>query len=243
MATSQYSTGPSEYADALRSARLAKNIFWWAILVMIAVQLFGFCMVRFVGVIDAAPQLATNDRIFVKDTYEQPAQDRARAWYDVLHWLMPASKFLALATALLLSLSLLFAVKLSLLGRLGGVAGLVGAFFWSLVLLALVIPWQQVPRESSFASGALCNLGYLNRWTKDVQPSWGAENVPWLTYVLYYARFIALPVVTVLVALIVQGKFARGFRRTSLQAGGAMLTVSEVTTPPQGEPSGTAEAA
>jgi hypothetical protein len=203
MSAGQYRTSISEYAEAFDSVRLAKNIFWLLIAAAIVVQLASFVLVQFAGVLDEANQLPTTT---------QP-QATATGWYAVLHWILPAVKFIALASGLLLMLTLMFAVKLSLLERMGGVAGLMSAFFWSLVLFVLVVPWQDVLVDS-FASGALYSLGDLVAGREQMDGEWGAS-------ILYYARFVAYPVVTVLVWLVVQLKFARGYRQivSSLAAG------------------------
>lgn len=193
MSAEPYRTSISEYAEAFDSVRLAKNIFWLLIAAAIVVQLASFVLVHFVGVTDNAGQFAST----------QPSSS-ATWWYHMLHWVMPAVKFIALVAGLLLMLTLIFAVKLSLLERMGGVAGLMSAFFWSLVLFAILVPWQDVLVDS-FASGALYSLG-------DLTGSRARLGEAWTDTVIFYARFVLYPVVTVLVWLVVQMKFARGYR-------------------------------
>ncbi|MGC9454465.1 MAG: hypothetical protein ACP5HU_06335 [Phycisphaerae bacterium] len=202
MSAESYRTAISEYAEAFDSVRLAKNIFWLLIAAAIVVQLVCFVLVHFVGVTDQADQLGAT----------QPAS-AATGWYHVLNWIMPAFKFMALVSGLLLMLTLMFAVKLSLLERMGGVAGLMSAFFWSLVLFAVLVPWQDVLIDS-FASGALYNLGDLTAARRGLANGWTDK-------VIFYARFVLYPVVAVLVWLVVQMKFARGYRRivSALAAG------------------------
>jgi hypothetical protein len=203
MSAGQYRTSISEYAEAFDSVRLAKNIFWLLIAAAIVVQLASFVLVQFVGVVEGANQIPGTD---------EPVAS-ATGWYHALHWVLPAVKFIALASGLLLVLTLMFAVKLSLLERMGGVAGLMSAFFWSLVLFVLVVPWQDVLVDS-FASGALYSLGDLVASRNQMDHQWGGT-------ILHYARFVAYPVVTVLVWVVVQLKFARGYRQivSSLAAG------------------------
>jgi len=205
---------PMEYCDAFRSVRAAKNLFWWLIAAAIVAQLAAFVLVNFVGVIDPLHQGGAS----------QPATAplSAERWQEALTWVLPATKFLALVCGMLLSLTLLVAVNLSLLGRLGGVAGLVSAFFWSLILLALVTPWQQV-MNAAVACGALYNLDELVRAAGKVKCSWGVKEAGALDWTLFYARFIAYPLVTVLVWLRVQAKFARGYRGMNLPRPAEML--------------------
>ncbi len=201
--------GGDQYRTAFESDRAAKNWFWWLILASLAVQVVAFILVRFVGVIDKAPQV-------VEAAATQPAavtSSKAEAWYDVLAWLLPATKFIGVAAGLLLILTLMFAVKLSLLGRAGGIAGFMSAFFWSLLVWALLIPWQQVI-SSSFACGATYNLGELVARTRAV--IWQGQDVSWIWHATYYVRFLVYPLFVILLLLAVQARFARGYRRMSL---------------------------
>ena len=47
-------------------------------------------------------------------------------------------------TAALYMLTLLFSLKVSLVGRLGGINHIVRAFFLSLVMVVLLLPWQKL---------------------------------------------------------------------------------------------------
>jgi hypothetical protein len=46
--------------------------------------------------------------------------------------------------AVLYCLTILFTLKISMVGRLGGISHISRAFFWSLILLAFIVPWQVV---------------------------------------------------------------------------------------------------
>ncbi len=147
---------------------------------------------------------------------EAEAARNREMWYLVLVWALPTAKFLAVVIAALLTCTLLLAVLMSLVGRLGGAAGFVSAFFWSLILLAMVTPWQQV-LNGTWACGALYNLSDLLTQIKLVKPSWDPPTPPTtLDLTLFYARFLAYPAIALLVWLVVQTKFARGYGRMNL---------------------------
>ncbi len=154
----------------------------------------------------------------------------------VMRWGLPGSRFFALVSAILLCLTLLMAVNISLVDRLGGSAPLASSFFWSLVLLAMVTPWQQLLR-GSFACGALFNYGEMIEWVKDVRSSWGGSEPETMELVLFYARFLGYPVLALLLWLAVQLKFMSGFKsiRAGQPAGGGSTASSsgsdEVETP------------
>ena len=208
----QGGTISSEYADAFRSVRSARTAFSLLILLAILVQLAGFVLVEFVGVLDP---LHTEESAATAPAEGAEVQGdstvRARTWEYALRWVLPAMKFTALVSTLLLSLTLLLAVKLSLVGRLGGVAGFVSAMFWSLILFVTIVPWQHV-LNSAVACGALYNLGELV--SEKVRVGWNADpDATQMVHYYYYLRFVVYPVAALAVWLIVCVKFSLGCKR------------------------------
>jgi hypothetical protein len=130
-------------------------------------------------------------------------------WGTILCWGMSASKFVAMVFGLMLVFTLMLTMDLSLLGRLGGVAGFVGAFFWSLLLLAMLIPWHEAIRMG-LACGATHSLAELQADIQNLQ-SVGAKTFSW-ALAGFYARFLAYPAIALAILLIVQAKFAKGYR-------------------------------
>ena len=186
-----------EYEDAFRPVKRGKNLYMLLVAVAILVQLGAFVLAEFtemLGPVGAAPKDQTAETLRV-----------------VLVWAMPIAKFVAPVACGVAILLLLFAVKLSLIGRLGGIGGLVGALLWAVLLLVLVTPWQQVLR-GSMATGALCNLPDLLRGVSEMKNPAAGKAPEIMDQVLYYGRFIAYPVVALLVWGIVQCKFARGYK-------------------------------
>lgn len=57
-------------------------------------------------------------------------------------WVIRALDAVIIMAAVLYCLTILFALKISMLGRLGGINHISRAFFWSLILLVLIMPWQ-----------------------------------------------------------------------------------------------------
>jgi hypothetical protein len=143
----------------------------------------------------------------------------ASEWGTILCWATSVSKFVAMVFSFMLVFTLLLSLELSLLGRLGGVAGFVSAFFWSLLLLAMLIPWHEAIRMG-LACGATHNLGELQA---DIQnlPA-GAKGFSW-TLAAFYCRFLVFPIIALAVLVLVQTKFAKGFRQmttsTAMDAG------------------------
>ncbi len=208
-----------EYPAALVTVRRAKNCLWWLIVLSLVVQMVAFVSVRYIGVIDDAPGIAPAKASQVATAPAEVPDDKAAVtawiWYRALQWALPATKFIATAAGVLLVLTMLTAVQLSLVGRTGGVAGFVSGFFWSLLLLVFLVPWQQII-NSTYACGALYNLGDLIDQTRQI--IWGAKDVSLVKQIFYYDRFIGYPVFVLLMCLVVQTKFARGWRRTGIGA-------------------------
>jgi len=244
-----------EYAAALKSVRAAKNVLAVLIVAALVLQVAGFVMVRWVGLIDspeagaaggirlgsaeagvrrdmgpsagsplrapAATRAATQTaaktpRYKPKMAARSMAPEEVGAavmWTKILHGVLQAVKGVTPALCVLLALTLLLGVQLTLLGRLGGVVDLIGAFFWSLVLLAILMPWQDVFQDH-FACGALYGIGELIGQTRLVKapPSIGATTAE---QVFYYARFLAFPLLALLVWITVMVKFASARNRES----------------------------
>jgi len=82
--------------------------------------------------------------------------------------------------ATLFCLTLLFGLKVSMHGRLGGINHISRAFFLSLILLVLLLPWQMV--FGNMVTGAIYSPDELAQWC-----SKEAETI--FDLILYYLRF------------------------------------------------------
>lgn len=63
--------------------------------------------------------------------------------FKQLAWLIRFFNFVLIPTSILYCLTMLFSLKVSMLGRLGGINHIARAFFLSLVSLVLLLPWQR----------------------------------------------------------------------------------------------------
>lgn len=224
----------SQYISAFGGAKRAKNVCLFAIILTLALQGASFVAVRFFGVIDVNQIRPPTRRELVaagqggpggasatsapaarpQGQDDRPNDDETRGaivWQRVMDWVLHATKILTPIFTMLLLISILMAVCLSLLGRLGGIDSLVGAFFWAAVLLALVMPWQQILLDR-FATGAMYDLNELIADSHKVMTAWGAAAPTWQNEVLYYVRFAGLPGIAFIAWLIVAVKFACGCR-------------------------------
>ncbi len=83
-------------------------------------------------------------------------------------------------TGLLYCLTILLSLKVSLVGRLGGMNHISRAFFLSLVMLILLLPWQRV--FGGMVLGAIYTPCELVKWSS-------AETGNIFDIILYYLRF------------------------------------------------------
>ncbi len=90
---------------------------------------------------------------------QEPNQPTKQRWlFDIkfkhLRGLIRFVNFVLILTASLYCLTMLFSLKVSLLGRLGGINHIARAFFLSLVFVVLVLPWQR------FFAGVIVGVMY-----------------------------------------------------------------------------------
>jgi len=119
--------------------------------------------------------------------------------------------FIVLAAAILYSLSLLICLKISLTGRLGGMNHITRAFFISLFLLVVLVPWQRV------MPGALIGSIWLPR--ELLCGGWAKADGSVFWKVMFYLRFCGLCLVAVWFLLWAQIRSAKWARATLRRLG------------------------
>jgi len=112
---------------------------------------------------------------------EQQPKSRFDITFKQLAWFIRFLNFVLVPAAALYCLTMLFTLKVSLLGRLGGINHICRAFFLSLAMLVLLLPWQR------FFSGVVVGVMYtpceLVRWYT-VETAGGIFGI-----IFYYLRF------------------------------------------------------
>ena len=117
----------ADYADAMLAARRAKNLLFLVILLILLSQISIFLIGRYQ--IDFSE---ANNR-----------DDFLRYWIGV-------TDFLGIIAPVVLGVDLLLILAIMLVGRLIGVANLVWAFLWCVVLAILLFPWQAFLINATF---------------------------------------------------------------------------------------------
>jgi len=191
--------GSNDYLKACSSTRWAKNLFILVILLSLLAHLGTYIIVGHTKLLEM-PEDPDSAKI---DTIKQIEKARDIA--------LPLAQSLGLVAAVLLTMTMKFAVGISLAGRLGGAGGFVSGFFWSLLLLAGFVPWQNIV-PNCMVFGCISNLQTMNISLHSI--GIGSETDPDTNaLVLHYIRFVAYPATMLLVALVIQFKFASGYSK------------------------------
>jgi len=100
--------------------------------------------------------------------------------FEYLSWVIRVVNAVLILTASLYCLSMLFSLKVSMLGRLGGINHISRAFFLSLLMLVLLLPWQRI--FGGMVPGAIFIPEELLEWSS-------AKTGDVFDRVIYYLRF------------------------------------------------------
>jgi hypothetical protein len=193
----------ADYADALITARRAKNVLVLILLLIVLLQLTLFILVRL-------------GYVHLSSTEVEPATQSLSAlgpqnssWgIDRLHYLIDGSVFIGVALSIVLAMVVLLIVKVMLVGRLIGVGRLTSAYIWSIVLIVMLFPWQAFLANSSFTNPDFKIPGVLYNWTEFLADARFGDGKP-----LGWARFVLWPAVAAILLLVVQIKSNRGLKQ------------------------------
>jgi hypothetical protein len=185
----------ADYADALYTSRRAKNVLVLILLLLLITQLALFFVVRF-------------DVIHVSAIGAAPTTQSSEFALDRLHYATGFTVFLGVTLSIVLSFVLLLIVGIMLVGRLIGVARLISAYVWCLVLIVLLFPWQAFLNDQSFSKTDFKIPGVLYTWDELRQSAHFANEFP--DGFLKWARFAGFPALGVVLTLLIQMKSNRG---------------------------------
>jgi len=120
--------------------------------------------------------------------------------FEYLGWLIRFVNGVLALTATLYLLTVLFSLKISLVGRLGGINHIIRAFFLSLVMVVLLLPWQKVFGPE--VVGAIYTPDELTKWC-------GAKPEGIFGIIVYYLRFTGYWGLIVLLLILAQLRSSR----------------------------------
>lgn len=139
---------------------------------------------------------------------EQPARKIAVILgikFEHLAWLIRFFNFVLVPSAALYCLTMLFCLKVSLVGRLGGINHISRAFFISLTMVVFLLPWYKLP--SGAFVGALYSPQELATSCNPAETC--KEFAP---MIFHYLRFIGWWLLVVLLLVLSQIRSARWAR-------------------------------
>jgi len=197
------------------TARTARTVFGFALILVLFFQLVLFVVVHFTGKLSqhvAPDSLSAQIEVpatTAPATATPPASGRSFPKL-LLKYVVGLSDYFGLIFAILLSLMLLLLLNVMLIGRLIGVSHVTSAFIWSLVVLLLVFPWQAFLNNQNLTSIEWKVPGVLYTWEELVYHG-RFENFGngWFQN---WVRFVIAPFVTIVLAFTVLLKSGAGLR-------------------------------
>ncbi len=142
---------------------------------------------------------------------QNPQEKRMCPWLSAIRfeWLAGLIRILNFAVtgaAILYCLTMLFCLKVSLLGRLGGINHISRAFFLSLLMVVLLLPWQR------FFGNIFMGVIYTPEELLSRCGAAGAKNI--FVTGLHYLRFTGYWVVVMLFLILSQLRSSRWAKAT-----------------------------
>ena len=162
---------------------------------------------------------ATPQGVLVRDKTQGETENKPAFYkrFGVWAWLIRFCNFVLMVTAVLYSLTILFSLKISLIGRLGGINHISRAFFLSLFALVFLLPWQRlfgdIPAETLWREFLIAGAIYTPQALARVShPSADQAEAMWA--LLYYVRFVGWPVIVLIFLTFAQIRTVRWARAT-----------------------------
>lgn len=122
---------------------------------------------------------------------EKPKRRHFAITFENLDLAMRCFNFVLVLAAALYCLTMLFILKVSLLGRLGGVNHICRAFFLSLVMVVLLLPWQKF--FGGVVSGAMFTADELSKSFEAVKAGEMSDKIfYYLRYTVYWLLVLLL---------------------------------------------------
>jgi len=108
--------------------------------------------------------------------------------------------FVLILSAILYCLTMLFLLKISLTGRLGGINHIARAFFLSLIMLVLILPWQR------FFPGVVAGVIYT---PEELLNACALQTTDTLSDIMLYLRYVVFWALALLFLICAQFRSAR----------------------------------
>ena len=217
----------ADYADALLVARRGKHLLFLLLLLMLLGQIAVFFVARYTNVLPPPPAspaqtqplativapppttTSTTTPVAVAVTPTPPAPSRTVL---ALNYFTSAMTFFGMILPILLAFDLLLILNIMLVGRLLGLARTTSAFLWCLLLILLLFPFQAFFGGSTSDPLDFRLPGLLYTWDELVRfAKFPTDDLH--IAILKWTRFLAAPLLAILLLAAVQIKSNRGLRQ------------------------------
>ena len=152
-------------------------------------------------IIKAAEKITADPNQLITAIPEPQKSSLFEMTFERLALLIRFFNFLLIPAAMLYCLTMLFSLKVSLLGRLGGINHIARAFFLSLAFAVFLMPWQK------FFPGVFLGAMYTPAELQSACADADSYNI--FTLTLHYLRFTGYWLVVVLLLVFAQLRSAR----------------------------------
>lgn len=139
--------------------------------------------------------------VILTDSNKKAAPLRINVKLEHINLLVKCCNFILIIAAILYCLTILFSLEISLSARLGGINHISRAFFFSLILLVLLMPWQKLTGE--IVKGYIFTPQELFADTIDA----GGRNIFWVA--IHYIRYSAFWLINVFLLIFAQLRTSR----------------------------------
>jgi hypothetical protein len=210
----------ADCADAMLTARRARNFLSAFLFVILLAQLGLFCAVRFTHFFDkqippgpptppAVVAVAASGITITPATHPSAAVASVSQTVEILQYLVGVTDFLGIVFVLVLAFVLLLMLLVMIVGRLIGVSHVTTAYVLCLLLAGMLFPWQAFLNNANLTAGEFRVPGVLYTWNELSQQAHFATD-DWHMALLKWARFVGFPVVALILLVMVQTKSSKG---------------------------------
>jgi hypothetical protein len=191
----------ADYSDALVVARRAKNLLVAILLALVLGQVVIFFVARYGNLLSTASTRPVRADL-------------------LLQYVTGLIVFLGIALTTILGFVLLLMTLIMVMGRLVGVTYITKAYLWCIVLGVMLFPWQAFLYFPGISGADFRIPGVLFTWAElvqdakfnmETQASAGLDQVT--VGILKWTRFVAGPVIAMIVLMQIHLKSRRGVRQ------------------------------
>ena len=198
----------ADYAAAMRSIRAARGVFVLLLVLSLLIHIGAYAASKWGRVLAIQESSATDIAAPADEAAAPPVElvEKVAPWKYVLEIALPLASFVGMISCGLLVFTFFLAANVCLSGRLGGVGGSVSSFFWMLLLLALLFPWDR-GLEGVQIPGVYYTFAELESVVKPVETSLSSVQQLW-----HYARYLGYPLLALIIGFMADRRFSLAYR-------------------------------